>query len=84
MIEYKEKLKEYLDKREETAIMINEEMAEGYTYIQKLFIYLLLNDSNNQEILRQLSKNLKDNLAHGIYGDNNIDLYCEDFNSFLI
>ena len=28
VVEYKDKLKEYLDKREQTAIMINEEMAE--------------------------------------------------------
>jgi len=63
--EFKDKLKDHIDDREQAALMINEEMAQG----------------NNEEILKILSRAIKDNLAAGIYDDNNLDLYSEDFNA---
>jgi len=62
--EYKDKLKEYLDQREDKVFTKNEEMAAG----------------SNEELIAALAQSMKDNLARNFYGEANIELFCNDFN----
>jgi len=62
--EYKDKLKEYLDQREDMVFQKNEEMAQGY----------------NEELISELAGIMKENLSKGFYGEERIELFCSDFN----
>jgi len=64
---YKDKLKEYLDQREEAVFNKNEEMASG----------------NNEELLRTLAADLKDKLSKGFYDEAKIELYSTEFQNFI-
>jgi hypothetical protein len=62
--EYKEKLKEYLDQKEDQVFQKNEEMAQGH----------------NEELISELAALMTENLSKGFYGEERIELYCNDFN----
>jgi len=65
--EYKNELKDFIDKKEQAVVAINEE----------------LNQANNEDILRSLAQPLKDNITSGYYNTNNIQDFHDDFNNVL-
>lgn len=63
----KNELKDYIDKKEQQVVAINEE----------------LNQTNNEELLRELSQLIRNNITSGVYNAQNIQTFHDDFNHLL-
>ena len=51
------------------------------TWIQR--IYWLINSSKNEELIQNLSKEVKENINTGSYTADDINIFLRDFNTFL-
>jgi len=65
--DYKNELKDFIDKKEQAVVTINEE----------------LNNANNEELLKNLAQILKNNMTSGVYSASNIQDFHNDFDDLL-
>jgi len=83
-LEFRGKLKQILDTKETQAIKLNEEMASGHCKqmlnlaAQDVFLFIFV-----IKIIKFYSK-LTSNLSLNVYGDENMQNFIDDFNTFVV